>query len=112
MNQRQITGKILQKNDLKLSDIAFLICRGCWPIAVGLPEEAAFEQAFDYYDAVTKEDVTNVDGVKSLILRNNYFVLQKIVHYFALTFHLTLQTPSLKPWLIMQDSTISEVLAT
>ena len=57
-------AKILQKNDLKLSDIAFLICRGGWPIAVGLPEEAALEQAFDYYDAVTKEDVTNVDGVK------------------------------------------------
>ena len=56
--------KILQKNDLKLSDIAFLICRGGWPIAVGLPEEAALEQAFDYYDAVTKEDVTNVDGIK------------------------------------------------
>ena len=56
--------KILQKNDLKLSDIAFLICRGGWPIAIGLPEEAALEQAFDYYDAVTKEDVINVDGIK------------------------------------------------
>ena len=56
--------KILQKNGLKLSDIAFLICRGGRPIAIGLPEEAALEQAFDYYDAVTKEDVTNVDGIK------------------------------------------------
>ena len=56
--------KILQKNGLKLSDIAFLICRGGWPIAIGLPEEAALEQAFDYYDAITKEDVTNVDGIK------------------------------------------------
>ena len=56
--------KILQKNGLKLSDIAFLICRGGWPIAIGLPEEAALEQALDYYDAVTKEDVTNVDGIK------------------------------------------------
>ena len=60
----QAPEKILQKNALKLSDIAFLICRGGWPIAVGLPEEAALEQAFDYYDAITKEDVTNVDGVK------------------------------------------------
>lgn len=60
----QAPEKILQKNALKLSDIAFLICRGGWPIAVDLPEEAALEQAFDYYDAVTKEDVTNVDGVK------------------------------------------------
>ena len=56
--------KILQKNELKLTDIAFLICRGGWPTAVGLPEEAALEQAFDYYDAVTKEDITKVDGVK------------------------------------------------
>ena len=56
--------KILEKNELKLQDIAFLICRGGWPMAVGLPEEAALEQAFDYYDAVTKEDITKVDGVK------------------------------------------------
>ena len=56
--------KLLEKNQLKLQDIAFLICRGGWPMAVGLPEEAALEQAFDYYDAVTKEDVTRVDGVK------------------------------------------------
>lgn len=33
-------------------------------MAVGLPEEPALEQVFDYYDAVTKEDVTKVDGVK------------------------------------------------
>ena len=56
--------KILEKNELKLQDIAFLICRGGWPMAVGLPEDAALEQAFDYYDAVTKEDITKVDGVK------------------------------------------------
>ena len=56
--------KILEKNSLKLQDIAFLICRGGWPMAVDLPEEAALEQAFDYYDAVTKEDITKVDGIK------------------------------------------------
>ena len=56
--------KLLAKNALKLPDIAFLICRGGWPMSVGLPAEAALEQAFDYYDAVTKEDVTRVDGVK------------------------------------------------
>ena len=55
---------LLEKNELKLQDIAFLICRGGWPMSVGLPEEAALEQAFDYYDAVTKEDITKVDGVK------------------------------------------------
>ena len=44
-------GKILEKNSLR-------------PMSVGLPEEAALEQAFEYYDAVTKEDVTKADGVK------------------------------------------------
>lgn len=56
--------KILERNTLTLRDIAFLICRGGWPMAVDLSEEAALEQAFDYYDAVTKEDITKVDGVK------------------------------------------------
>ena len=56
--------KILAKNKLKMQDIAYLICRGGWPMSVDLPKEVALEQAFDYYDAVTKEDVTRVDGVK------------------------------------------------
>lgn len=55
---------LLEKNELTLQDIAFLICRGGWPMAVDLPEEAALEQAFDYYDAVTQEDIVRVDGVK------------------------------------------------
>ena len=55
---------ILGKNSLLLKDIAFLICRGGWPMAIDLPEEAALEQAFDYYDAVTKEDITKVNGIK------------------------------------------------
>ncbi|MCD8312779.1 MAG: DUF4143 domain-containing protein [Bacteroidales bacterium] len=56
--------RILERNFLNLQNMAFLICRGGWPMAVGLPEEAALEQAFDYYDAVTQEDITRVDGVK------------------------------------------------
>ncbi|MDE6715484.1 MAG: DUF4143 domain-containing protein, partial [Muribaculaceae bacterium] len=59
-----VPNKILEKNSLQLNDIAYLICRGGWPMAVDLPEEAALEQAFDYYDAVTKEDITRADGVK------------------------------------------------
>lgn len=70
--------KILAKNSLTLKDMAFLICRGGWPMAVGLPEEAALEQAFDYYDAVTKEDVTKVDGVKRASAR-----VQRLMRAYA-----------------------------
>ena len=59
-NQCQIT----EKNRTFLPNIELITFRGGWPMAIGLPEEAALEQAFDYYDAVTKEDVTKVDGVK------------------------------------------------
>ncbi len=59
-NQCQIT----EKNRPFLPNTELITFRGGWPMAIGLPEEAALEQAFDYYDAVTKEDLTKVDGVK------------------------------------------------
>lgn len=70
--------KMLEKNELKLQDIAFLICRGGWPMSVGLPEEAALEQAFDYYDAVTQEDIIRIDGVKRASAR-----VQRLMRAYA-----------------------------
>jgi len=69
---------ILAKNDLSLNDIAFAICRGGWPMSIELPEEAALEQAFDYYDAVTKEDIIRVDGVKRASAR-----VQRLMRAYA-----------------------------
>ncbi|MDP4277611.1 MAG: DUF4143 domain-containing protein [Bacteroidota bacterium] len=51
-------------NKLTLEDLAFLICRGGWPRATTLEGELALDQAMDYYDAVTKSDISRVDGVK------------------------------------------------
>ncbi len=56
--------KIFAKNALKLSDIAYLICRGGWPMAIDMAQRTALEQAIDYYEAVTKEDIVRVDGVR------------------------------------------------
>ena len=55
--------KIVGVNKLKIDDLAFLICRGGWPFACGLKDEAALAQAFDYVDAVIKKDVSRADGV-------------------------------------------------
>lgn len=55
--------KIAAINTLKIEDLAFLICRGGWPFACGMREEAALSQAFDYVDAVIKKDISRVDGV-------------------------------------------------
>lgn len=55
--------EIFGENHLTLADIAFLICRGGWPRAAGMRGEAALEQAFDYYDAVVRSDISRADGV-------------------------------------------------
>lgn len=49
---------------LTLDDIAFLICRGGWPMAIDVPEDVALQQAIDYYDAVVNEDISRIDGAR------------------------------------------------
>lgn len=56
-------ASILADCALKIEDIAFLICRGGWPIATSLQKEYALETARAYYDAVTETDISSVDGI-------------------------------------------------
>lgn len=51
-------------NQTSLDEIAFLICRGGWPKAIGLKEKSALFQAIDYFDAVSSNDISRVDSVK------------------------------------------------
>ncbi len=52
-----------------LQRIAFLICRGGWPVVTDLPEEVALNPAKDYYDAVVNVDIRQVDGVERSVER-------------------------------------------
>lgn len=47
-----------------LEDIAFLICRGGWPKAVGLPEKIALQQAINYVDSTIDSYLVSYDGVQ------------------------------------------------
>lgn len=47
-----------------LADIAFLICRGGWPRAAMQKGSIALDQVKYYYDAVTRSDISRVDGVR------------------------------------------------
>ncbi len=58
--ERQITSS---KNNLDIKKVAFLICRGGWPLAIDLDEKPALQQAKNYYKAVTESDVSRVDGI-------------------------------------------------
>jgi hypothetical protein len=55
--------EIAGENHLELKDLAFLVCRGGWPRAADMRGEVALEQAFDYYDAVVKSDISRADNV-------------------------------------------------
>ena len=54
---------IMGINQLSLEDVAFLICRGGWPSATLLNDKAALDTVRYYYDAVTRSNVSRVDGI-------------------------------------------------
>jgi predicted AAA+ superfamily ATPase len=56
--------EISAKSNTDLEEIAFLICRGGWPKAVGLAEKQALFQAIDYFEAVVSTDISRVDSVR------------------------------------------------
>lgn len=51
-------------NPLRLEDMAFLACRGGWPVAAGVGNRRiALKYVHEYYEAVTESDVSRVDGI-------------------------------------------------
>jgi len=56
--------QLFAENQLRLEDVAYLTCRGGWPRATLQEKEIALGRAFDYFDAVIKNDISRVDGVK------------------------------------------------
>ena len=50
-------------NPMDIEQVAFLTCRGGWPLAVDMERDIALDQAFDYVESVGKRDIQKVDGV-------------------------------------------------
>ncbi len=57
-------GIVSGTNRLKIDDLAYLCCRGGWPRSLFMEKDIALDQAFDYYDAIVRSDMTRVDGVQ------------------------------------------------
>ncbi len=51
-------------SDLDLDRLTFLICRGGWPESVNMGDDVALDQAFDYIDAVIRNDMSRVDNIR------------------------------------------------
>jgi hypothetical protein len=55
--------ELTSKSEIDIRQIAYLICRGGWPKALGQSDKIALKQAYDYYDAVVESDISRADGV-------------------------------------------------
>lgn len=55
---RDVVG---ESSDLRLEDVAELICRGGWPGAMGLTGRAARGPAREYFEAICETDISRVD---------------------------------------------------
>ena len=52
-------------SSLSMDDIAFVICRGGWPRALNKKtQKAALRQVTEYFEAITRSDISRVDGVE------------------------------------------------
>ena len=54
--------EISAKTEKTIEDIAYVTCRGGWPVTVDMPKEIALDQAFDYVDAIVNRDIGLSDG--------------------------------------------------
>lgn len=51
-------------SETTIEKIAYFICRGGWPNAVGRSEKISLRQAVDYTEAIINTDASRVDGVQ------------------------------------------------
>lgn len=61
-----LNGEDLHEGECRLLDlqrVAYLVCRGGWPQAIGQREKIALMRAFDYYGAVVNSDISRVDKI-------------------------------------------------
>lgn len=52
-----------QADSNNIRKIAFMLCRGGWPKAIGKSERVALRQAYNYVDAIASQEINDVDDV-------------------------------------------------
>lgn len=55
--------QVSARSNHNLQDVAFLICRGGWPLSINRDEKIALTQAYDYLDSVIASDISEADGI-------------------------------------------------
>ena len=52
-----------ESRNAKLEEMAFIVCRGGWPNAVGRGERAALRVSRDYYESIVESDISRADDI-------------------------------------------------
>jgi len=61
-----------------LAEVAFLACRGGWPMATSMERDVALDQAKDYIDGVAESDISRVGSVQ-----RNAELTRKLIRSYA-----------------------------
>lgn len=66
-----------ESKELDIENLAWLICRGGWPAALGMTANGALKQSINYIEAIASRDISAVDDVK----RDKSFTLRLLRSY-------------------------------
>lgn len=77
IQNKDIDTHLTNQNDISLADVAFLICRGGWPVSLMAKKEYALDVTTNYYDGLFK--VENESDDFALFLKNKDIELLKTI---------------------------------
>jgi predicted AAA+ superfamily ATPase len=82
-------------SDLNYRKVVDLICRGGWPGAIGVDDEAAIERPYDYIRSLKELDTSRVDGKRRSSTRMGY-VLRSLARNNATSASISTITADIK----------------
>ena len=89
--------------NIKLDDIAYIICRGGWPKTIGDKRDVALRLSYNYYKSLVEDDITNVDEIK-----RNPERAKKILRSYARNISSAATNKTIKDDVISNDDTLDE----
>lgn len=93
------------RSTMTLSDYAFCICRGGWPMAINQPEEIALVQAKDYYEVLVTDDIFSL---KNIPMIKDEYKARKVMRSYSRNISIAASTQTLLDDCTSGDSTFDK----
>ena len=92
-------------SDKNVSDYAYYICRGGWPLSLGQKEDVALAQAIDYYEILVTEDLFSL---KSIPLKRDEQRARKLLRSYERNVSIAASDETLRGDCVENDETFDK----